>query len=70
VARRLAISFCWVGLAKSSKLNGTPLGRQGLAYEIAEAVLFLASDRASFITGAVLPVDGGSSLTRGEPAHR
>jgi len=37
----------------------TPLGRLGRAEEVAYAVAFLASDEAAFITGAVLPVDGG-----------
>ena len=36
-----------------------PMGRIGEPSEVAEAILFLASDAASFITGAVLPVDGG-----------
>jgi NAD(P)-dependent dehydrogenase (short-subunit alcohol dehydrogenase family) len=36
-----------------------PLGRLGRAEEVAEAVLFLASDRASFITGQSLAIDGG-----------
>jgi NAD(P)-dependent dehydrogenase (short-subunit alcohol dehydrogenase family) len=36
-----------------------PLGRNGQPADAAEALLFLASDQASFITGAILPVDGG-----------
>jgi NAD(P)-dependent dehydrogenase (short-subunit alcohol dehydrogenase family) len=36
-----------------------PLGRNGQVADAAEAMLFLASDQASFITGVVLPVDGG-----------
>jgi NAD(P)-dependent dehydrogenase (short-subunit alcohol dehydrogenase family) len=42
-----------------------PLGRFGQASEVGEAVLFLASDRASFITGEILRVDGGL-VVRGE----
>jgi NAD(P)-dependent dehydrogenase (short-subunit alcohol dehydrogenase family) len=36
-----------------------PIGRVGQPSEVAAAIVFLASDEASFITGAVLPVDGG-----------
>lgn len=36
-----------------------PMGRLGEPEEVAEAIAFLASDQASFITGAILPVDGG-----------
>lgn len=36
-----------------------PLGRNGQPADIAEAILFLASDKAGWITGTVLPVDGG-----------
>ncbi len=40
-----------------------PLGRVGLATEVAELVYFLASDRASWITGATYSIDGGRSQT-------
>ena len=39
-----------------------PIGRFGEADEVADAILFLASDRASFITGEVLRVDGGLAV--------
>jgi len=41
------------------QISKTMLGRTGLADEVARAALFLASDEASYVTGAVLPVDGG-----------
>ncbi len=40
-----------------------PIGRIGRPEEIADAILFLCSDKASFITGCPLIIDGGVSLT-------
>jgi NAD(P)-dependent dehydrogenase (short-subunit alcohol dehydrogenase family) len=66
----IAPGTMWTGLVEMSKkhdtpppgvfrLAGIPLDRWGLASDIANAVLFLASDEAAYVTGVVLPVDGG-----------
>ena len=47
---------------KQRVLSRTPLGRLGKPDEVAEAALFLVSRAASYITGVILPVDGGNSI--------
>jgi NAD(P)-dependent dehydrogenase (short-subunit alcohol dehydrogenase family) len=49
----------------AARVRRVPLGRQGSAWDVAHAALFLASDEAAFITGVVLPVDGGQSAQVG-----
>lgn len=46
----------------AANINATPLGRPGEPADVAAAVAWLASPAARFITGVVLPVDGGLSL--------
>jgi NAD(P)-dependent dehydrogenase (short-subunit alcohol dehydrogenase family) len=63
----------WTGLVKQSaefpepppgtrRLAGIPLDRWGRAIDIAFAALYLASDEAAYVTGVLLPVDGGYSI--------
>lgn len=51
--------------AEEARMKKIPLGRYADTRDIANAVVFLASEKAAFITGAVLPVDGGYTI--GEP---
>jgi NAD(P)-dependent dehydrogenase (short-subunit alcohol dehydrogenase family) len=46
---------------KAALVTGVPMGRLGLTEELADAIVFISSDEASFITGHVLNVDGGHS---------
>ena len=48
--------------ARDALLSTIPTQRLGAAEEVAQAVAFLASDQAAYITGQVLAVDGGMSM--------
>jgi NAD(P)-dependent dehydrogenase (short-subunit alcohol dehydrogenase family) len=50
------------GERKQKVLSRTPLGKLGSPADIAEAAFFLSSDKAGYLTGIVLPVDGGNSI--------
>ena len=47
---------------KEGILHGIPLGELGEAEDVANAVLYLASDEAAYITGQVISVDGGMAM--------
>jgi NAD(P)-dependent dehydrogenase (short-subunit alcohol dehydrogenase family) len=47
---------------KNKVFARTPMGRLGDPAEVGDAALFLASDQASYLTGVILPVDGGNSI--------
>jgi len=63
IARRLGISKEQLIRERNARV---PLGgKMGTAWDVAQAALFLASDDAKFITGVILPVDGGQSARIG-----
>ena len=68
MGNQLAVDCANIGLfpspqeAAGAVVGLTPLGRLGEVPDIADAVVFLASDGARFITGAGLPVDGGMGM--------
>jgi NAD(P)-dependent dehydrogenase (short-subunit alcohol dehydrogenase family) len=68
MGNQLAVDCATIGLfpspqeAAGAVIGLTPLGRLGEVPDIADAVVFLASDGARFITGAGLPVDGGMGM--------
>jgi NAD(P)-dependent dehydrogenase (short-subunit alcohol dehydrogenase family) len=49
----------------AARAAAVPLGHQGTAWDVANAAVFLASDEAAFITGVLLPVDGGQAARVG-----
>jgi NAD(P)-dependent dehydrogenase (short-subunit alcohol dehydrogenase family) len=48
--------------ASARHLDATPMGRPGEPEEVANLALFLASNESSFITGAVITIDGGVTV--------
>ena len=63
IARRLQMDKADLIRARDAVV---PLGgKMGTAWDVAHAALFLASDEARFITGVLLPVDGGQSCRIG-----
>ena len=57
-----------LGQMKVARASQVPLGRMGTSQDIAEAAVFLASDRAAYITGTEILVDGGLSNTTRQPS--
>jgi NAD(P)-dependent dehydrogenase (short-subunit alcohol dehydrogenase family) len=55
---------------KAALAQGVPMGRLGLSDELANAIVFIASGEASYITGHILNVDGGKTPAEGDSRSR
>jgi meso-butanediol dehydrogenase/(S,S)-butanediol dehydrogenase/diacetyl reductase len=72
VAPSLTLTGMTRGAARSKPLmkkfhERMPLGRIAMPDDIAAVIAFLASDDARFVTGVILPVDGGVTASNGQP---
>jgi len=56
------MSAQWSEERRREIISSIPLGRLGKPEDVAEAIIFLASDEASFITGEILDVNGGALM--------
>ncbi len=65
VQKQIAGQYADVEAMRRARDAGSPMGRQGDAWDIARAAVFLASDDAAYITGVCLPVDGGLACLAG-----
>ncbi|SIR51862.1 SDR family NAD(P)-dependent oxidoreductase [Pseudacidovorax sp. RU35E] len=61
IYQQIAGHFEDVEAMRKARHAASPMGRMGTAWDVANAAAFLASDEAAYITGVVLPVDGGKS---------
>lgn len=61
IYQQIAGNFEDVEAMRRARHAASPMGRMGTAWDVANAAAFLASDEAAYITGVVLPVDGGKS---------
>jgi len=62
VLSRMTSAMVDIPGSDTAMMNRTPLGRWGRPEEIADAVLFLTSDKATYLTGQTIVVDGGFSI--------
>ena len=61
IYKQIAGQYESVDAMRAARGAASPMGRMGDAWDVAYAALFLASDESRYITGTVIPIDGGKS---------